>query len=497
MEEKSILEMQQMMETGSLEATTLVAHYLERIDRIDRQGPKLNSVLEVNPEAMDIAAELDKERQETGPRSMLHGIPVLLKDNIDTADQMTTAAGSLALEGMIASKDAFIAGKLRAAGAIILGKTNLSEWANFRSPNSSSGWSSRGGQTKNPYILDRNPCGSSSGSAAAVAAGLCAAAIGTETDGSIICPSQANGIVGIKPTVGLASRSGIIPISSSQDTAGPMGRCVSDAVVVLGAMTGIDPNDPATQGSEGQFHTDYLSFLDRDGLLGARIGVARDYFGFDERVDSIMEQCIEVMKEQGAVIVDPADIKTNKDIAKHEIEVLLYEFKHTLNDYLSQAGEGHRVRSLKDIIEFNEREREKVMPYFGQERMIAAEAKGTLDEPAYLEALKMSKLLAGPEGIDAVMAEHQLEAIIAPSGGPAWMTDLVNGDHHSGGSSRAAAAAGYPSITVPAGFIHGLPVGISFFAAAFQEPVLIKLAFAFEQASQIRRQPEFIPTIAY
>lgn len=495
MEEHSILELQKKMEIGLLDARTLVAYYLERIENIDRRGPRLNAVIELNPEAMDIAAELDKERHKTGPRGKLHGVPVMLKDNIDTADKMTTTAGSLALEGSIATEDAFIAKKLRQEGAIILGKTNLSEWANFRSPHSSSGWSSRGGQTRNPYILDRNPCGSSSGSAVAVAASLCAAAVGTETDGSIICPSQANGIVGIKPTVGLASRRGIIPISSSQDSAGPMGRSVSDAAVVLGALTGIDPRDPATIGSEGHIHADYVPFLDKGGLQGARIGIARNYFDFDRRVDAIIERCIEIMREQGAVIVDPADIQTKEDIGEHEYEVLLYEFKNDLNDYLSRLDPEFPVHSLKDVIDFNERERERVMPFFGQERMVAAEDKGTLKDHDYQEALKLSRLLAGREGIDAVMAEHQLDAIVAPSGGPAWMTDLVNGDHHSGSSSRPAAAAGYPNITVPAGFIHGLPVGLSFFAGAFQEPVLIKLAYAFEQVSKIRRPPEFLPTI--
>jgi amidase len=494
-EENSILELQQMMETGLLNARSLVAYYLERVEKIDRGGPRLNAVIELNPEAMDIAAELDEERQNTGPRSRLHGLPLMLKDNIDTAGKMTTTAGSLALQGSIATQDAFIAANLRQAGAIILGKTNLSEWANFRSPHSSSGWSSRGGQTRNPYILDRNPCGSSSGSAVAVAANLCAAAIGTETDGSIICPSHANGIVGIKPTVGLASRRGIIPISSSQDSAGPMGRSVSDAAVLLGALTGIDPEDSATKASEGRVHTDYVPFLDKGGLQGARIGIARNYFGFDGRVDAIIERCIELMKDQGAVIVDPADIQTKDDIGEHEYEVLLYEFKNDLNDYLSRLGPEMPVHSLKDVIEFNEREMERVMPFFGQERMTAAEDKGTLDDHGYQEARKLSRLLAGREGIDAVIAEHKLDVIVAPSGGPAWTTDLVNGDHHSGSSSRPAAAAGYPNITVPAGFIHGLPVGISFFAGAFQEPVLIKVAYAFEQVSRVRRSPDFLPTV--
>jgi amidase len=496
MHETTIIELQKQMESGELDAVSLLSYYLERVESIDQRGPRLNAVIELNPDAMKIAADLDEERQKSGPRSLLHGIPVMLKDNIDTADKMTTTAGSLALEGSIAARDAFIVEKLRQAGAVIMGKTNLSEWANFRSPHSSSGWSSRGGQTKNPYILDRNPCGSSSGSAVAVSASLCAAAIGTETDGSIICPSQANGVVGIKPTVGLASRSGIIPISSSQDSAGPMGRSVSDAAVLLGAMTGIDPDDPATKDSQDHFHSDYIPFLDKNGLDGARIGIARSYFDFDDRVDAIIDGCIELMKEQGAVIVDPADIKTKADIGEYEYKVLLYEFRNDLNDYLSRLGPEMRVHSLGDVIDFNEKERERVMPFFGQERMVAAEDKGTLEDEIYKEALKMSRLLAGREGIDAVMAEHQLDAIVAPSGGPAWMTDLVNGDHHSGSSSRPAAAAGYPNITVPAGFIHGLPVGISFFAGAFQEPVLIKLAYAFEQASLVRKPPEFRPTVS-
>ncbi len=493
--ETSIFELQEKMDNGSLDAQTLVKSYLSRIDIIDRNGPSLNAVIEINPEAVAIASALDNERKDKGPRGPLHGIPILIKDNIDTADKMTTTAGSLALAGSVAAEDAFIVKRLRDEGAVILGKTNLSEWANFRSPRSSSGWSSRGGQTRNPYVLDRNPCGSSSGSAAAVSADLCAAAIGTETDGSIICPAHANGIVGIKPTIGLASRSGIIPISSSQDTAGPMARTVGDAAVVLGVLTGIDPRDSSTNSSQGKIYKDYVQFLDKEGLRGARIGVARNYFGFDARVDAIMEHCIEDMKSQGAEIVDPADISTKGEFRESEFEVLLYEFKAGLDEYLSRVSPDLRVHSLSDVIKYNEREQERVMPYFRQERMLLAGDKGPLIDKQYLEARKISRLLAGKEGIDLIMAAEGLDAIMAPSGGPAWKTDLVNGDHHSGSSSSPAAVAGYPNITVPAGFIHGLPVGISFFAGAFQEPTLLKVAYAFEQASLVRKSPRFIPTI--
>ncbi|MBN1583687.1 MAG: amidase, partial [Anaerolineae bacterium] len=378
-----------------------------------------------------------------------------------------------------------------------LGKTNLSEWANFRSTHSSSGWSSRGGQTRNPYALDRNPCGSSSGSAVAVAANLCAVALGTETDGSIICPSQTNGLAAIKPTLGLVSRSGIIPIAHSQDTAGPMARTVADMAITLGALTGVDPRDPATEGSQGKSFTDYTPFLDADGLRGARIGVARNFFGFDDRVDEIMESCIEAMKRAGAAIVDPADIETARTFGKTEVEVLLYEFKADLNAYLAGLGPDAPVHSLQEIIEFNQQNRDRVMPYFGQERMLLAQEKGPLTDEAYLKALEENHRLAGTEGIDATLQKHTLDAIVAPSGGPAWPTDWINGDHHSGGSSSPAAVAGYPNITVPAGYIFGLPVGISFFGGAYQEPTLIKLAYAFEQQTKVRWPPRFLASVAY
>jgi amidase len=496
MREMTIAEHQEKMQSGEVTARAITEMYLERIEELDRQGPALNAVIELNPDALEIADALDAEREETGARGPLHGIPVMLKDNIDTADRMWTTAGSLALAGSIAPQDSFVAQRLREAGAIILAKTNLSEWANFRGDHSTSGWSSRGGQTLNPYALDRNPCGSSSGSAVAVAANLCSVAIGTETDGSIICPSQTNGIVGIKPTLGLVSRSGIIPIAHSQDTAGPMARTVTDAAVLLGALTGADPRDPATEESRGKSHTDYTQFLDPKGIRGARIGVARNFFGFNARVDQIMEACVEEIARLGAEIVDPTNIDAAKELkeAETEFEVLLYEFKADLNKYLAGLGPNAPVHSLADVIEFNERHRESVMPYFGQEAMLMAEEKGPLTSEEYLRALETNHRLSRTEGIDATLQEHQLDAIVAPSGGPAWLTDWVNGDHHSGGSSSPAAIAGYPNITVPAGYIFGLPVGISFFGGAYQEPTLIRLAFAFEQATLVRQPPRFRST---
>ena len=493
MEEWTITEMQSLMESGALTARELVRMYLERIEAIDRQGPCLGSVIEVNPDVLAIAQALDVERQEKGPRGPLHGIPILVKDNIDTADEMTTASGSLALQGVRAKQDAFLVQRLREAGAVILGKANLSEWANFRSEHSISGWSSRGGFTRNPYALDRNPCGSSSGSAVAVAANLCAAAVGTETDGSIICPSHTNGIVGIKPTLGLVSRAGIIPIAHSQDTAGPMARTVTDAAILLAAMAGVDPRDPATAAGQDKMLADYTPFLQQDGLKGARIGVARKLFGFNPRVDQLMESCLEAMKWLGAELIDPVDLE--EKFSETEMEVLLYEFKADLNAYLAALGSESPVHSLKEIIEFNQQHAAQAMPYFGQERMLKAEEKGPLTDDAYLKALETNHRLTRQEGIDAVLQQHRLDALAAPSGAPAWLTDLVNGDLYSGGGVSAPAVAGYPHITVPAGLIDGLPVGISFFGGAYQEPVLLRLAYAFEQALAARQPPRFLPTV--
>ena len=430
-------------------------------------------------------------------RGPLHGIPILIKDNIDTADRMMTTAGSLALVGSRPAQDAHVAKKLRDAGAVILGKTNLSEWANFRSSHSSSGWSARGGQTRNPYSIDRNPCGSSSGSGVAPAANLCAAAIGTETDGSVVCPSSANSLVGIKPTVGLVGRSGIIPISHSQDTAGPMARTVTDAAILLGALTGIDSRDKETLQSWEVARSNYSNMLDKNGLKGARIGVARKYFGFSDRVDKVMSEPIDVIKRLGAVVIDPADIPTSGKFDDSELEVLLYEFKADLNSYLKGRGPSSPVHSLKEVIDFNERNKEREMPFFGQELFIKAEAKGPLTEKKYRDALAKNHLLSRKQGINLVMQKHRLDALIAPTGGPAWPTDWANGDHFSGGYSSTSAVAGYPHITVPAGFVFGLPVGISFFATAWTEPKLIKYAYAFEQATKARRPPKFLNTPAF
>ncbi len=493
--EKTIAELQEGMKSGGLTARSIAEKYISRIAAIDKQGPHLNSVIEINPDALNNADALDNERKTKGARGPLHGIPVLIKDNIDTKDRMSTTAGSLALEGSIAQSDAFIVQKLRDAGAVILGKTNLSEWANFRSTRSSSGWSSRGGLTRNPYALDRNPCGSSSGSGVAVSANLCSVAIGTETDGSIVCPATTNGIVGIKPTLGLVSRSGIIPIAHSQDTAGPMARTVADAAILLGVIAGVDSRDPITLESNSKSFTDYSRFLDTNGLQGARIGVARKFFGFNNEVDRLMNSAIEAMKRSGATVIDPVDLAQSKEYEESELEVLLYEFKHDLNKYLSELGPNARFRSLKEIIEFNEKNRDRVMPYFDQELFLKAEAKGPLTSPDYVKALEKNHRLSRKQGIDAVITKDRLDAIVAPTGGPSWTTDLVNGDHFSGGSSTPAAVAGYPSITVPAGFIHGLPVGISYIGPAYSEPTLIKLAYAFEQATKHRRAPGFLPTL--
>jgi len=497
LEELSIFELQKRMQSGKLTSRQIAEQYLERIESIDRAGPHLNAVIELNPDALQIADELDSERKAGKVRGTLHGIPILIKDNIDTADRMTTTAGSLALEGHIASQDAFLVSKLREAGAVILGKANLSEWANFRSTHSVSGWSSRGGQTRNPYVLDRNPCGSSSGSAVAVSANLCAAAVGTETDGSIICPAQTNGVVGIKPTVGLISRTGVIPIAHSQDTAGPMGRCVADAAILLGAMTGVDARDSFTFNSQGKTYSDYTQFLDEGGLQGARIGVARSFFDFHPQVDEIIENCLAVLKSLGAELIDPVEIENAKKLGETEIEVLTYEFKADLNAYLANLGPQALVHSMEELVAFNEQHREKVMPYFGQERMLKAQEKGTLSDETYLKALETTQRLARGEGIDATIEEHHLNAIVAPTGVPAWLVDYVNGDCGEGSSWSPAAVAGYPNITVPAGQVYGLPIGISFFGAAYSEPVLIRLAYAFEQATKARRSPQYLPTVQF
>jgi amidase len=493
--EVSIAELQDGMRSGRFTARSIAEKYLARIAALDqdKKGPALNSIIELNPDALGIADRLDQERKQKGARGPLHGIPVVIKDNLDTADRMGTTAGSLAMVGAKPPKDAFVVEKLRQAGAVILGKTNLSEWANIRSSHSTSGWSARGGLTKNPYVLDRNPCGSSSGSGVAVSANLCAIAIGTETDGSIVCPSSANGIVGIKPTVGLTSRSGIIPISHSQDGAGPMARTVTDAAILLGALTGVDREDPATAASGGKA-ADYTRALDPKGLQGARIGVVRKYFGFHDQVDVAMNTAIEEMKRQGAVMVDPADIEGIGKFDDPELVVLTYELKADLNAYLAKLGKGAPVHSLKEIIDFNERNRAKEMPYFGQDLFLKAEARGPLTSKEYLEALEKNRQMARQDGIDAVMDKFHLDALVAPTGGPAWLTDLIDGDHFGGGSSTVAAVAGYPNINVPAGFIFGLPVGISFFGRAWSEPTLIKLAYAFEQATKWRKPPQFRPT---
>ena len=489
-------DLQRMMESGEHTARSITEAYLGRLEAMDRQGPELRSMIEINPDALEIADELDAERQANGPRGPLHGIPVALKDNLDTHDRMTTTAGSLALEGSIPPRDSFVAERLRAAGAILLGKLNMSEWAYFRGERATSGWSARGGQCKNPYALDRNPCGSSSGSGTAASANLCALTVGTETGGSIMCPSSSNGIVGIKPTVGLWSRSGIIPISHSQDTAGPMTRTVRDAAILLGDAVGVDPRDEATSGSEGNFHTDYAQFCDPAGLQGARIGVARSFTGFDPRVTALFDDAIQAMRDAGAVVVDPANLPEAAWNDELPLLLLEYEFKADLNAYLATLGPDVRVKTLADIIEFNEQNAELEMPHFGQERMIASEARGPLTDEAYLNAKRTIQRANREDGIDALMDEHELDAIVAPTRDLPWVTDHIKGDRLDGGSSAGPAAiAGYPDISVPMGFVSGLPAGVSFFGRAWSEPVLIRIAYAYEQATQQRRAPTFAPTL--
>ncbi len=484
--EAGIAELHDQMQRGELTSEELVDWYLQRIDAVDRSGATLNSIIEVNPDARSIARSLDREWQSSGPRGPLHGIPVVLKANIDTADAMYTSAGSLALADHVPPGDAFVVKRLRDAGAVILGKANLSEWANFRSTRSSSGWSSVGGQTVNPYDTARSPCGSSSGSAVAVAANLTVVAVGTETNGSVVCPAGINGIVGIKPTLGLVSRSGIIPIAHSQDTAGPMARTVRDAAMLLTAMTGIDPDDPAT--TEAEVHTDYSANLTADGLNGKRIGVIRSYHGAGSNpaVDALYESAIDTLRGRGAEIVDDIEIGTT-GMGDASYEVLLYEFKADLNAYLAKSGAP--VTSLAALIEFNEANAKTVMPHFGQERFLAAEEKGPLTDAAYREALASSKRLAR-DGITGAMEEHGLDALIAPTNGPAWMIDHVNGDAYHIGSSSLAAISGYPNITVPAGFVAGLPIGLSFMGKPWNEKQLIEIAYAFEQATGARRAPD-------
>jgi amidase len=496
-EETTLAALQGEMQSGRLTARVLAEHYLERIGQLDRKGPALHSIIEINPDASRLAEELDRERKLKGPRGPLHGIPVILKDNIDTKDRMTTTAGSLALEGSVAPRDSEVVARLRSAGALLLAKANMSEWANIRSTHSTSGWSARGGQCRNPYVLDRNPCGSSSGSAVAVSANLGAVAVGTETDGSIVCPASATGIVGLKPTVGLVSRAGIIPISHTQDTAGPLCRTVADAAALLSAMAGPDPRDGATASTARHVERDYTRFLDQGGLLGARIGVVRaKFFGYSDVTDRLAEEALDLLRREGAVLVDPANIPHAGEYDDDELEVLLYEFKADLAGYLTELGPTAPVKTLKDVIEFNERHRDREMPYFGQELFLQAEKKGPLSSAAYLKALRKCRRLSRDLGIDAVMSKHRLDALVAPTGNPAWPTDLINGDHFTGGSSTPAAVAGYPSVSVPMGFASGLPVNLSFFGRAWSEPTLIRIAYAYEQASKHRRPPRFLSTVA-
>lgn len=495
LQETGILALQRQMAAGTLTSEVLVQRYLERMDALDSGGPALRSVIERHAGALAAAHELDAERAARGPRGPLHGIPLLVKDNIDTADGMANSAGSLALAGSRPVRDAGLVERLRTAGAVLLGKTNLSEWANFRSTRSSSGWSGRGGQTLNPYVLDRSPCGSSSGSGAATAAGLCAAAVGTETDGSIVCPAKACGLVGVKPTVGLVSRSGIIPISATQDTAGPMARTVEDAAVLLAGLAGPDPRDAATAGIPAGYGFDFLSALRPAALRGVRLGVVRSMFGENPRVAQCMEAALGDLSRLGAELVE-VDTRAHREVGEAEWIVLQYEFKAGLNSYLAGLGTGAPVGSLAELIDYNQREAARAMPWFGQEIFLLCEQRGGLDSVEYLEALATCRRLAREEGIDRMLAEHDLAALIAPTGDPAFTIDLVNGDHYTGGgTSTLAAVAGYPHVTVPMGKVSGLPVGVSFFAGAWSEARLLGFAYAYEQATRHRQTPRFLPSL--
>ena len=489
-----VAQQQELMRAGKLTSHALTSQYLARIKTIDKAGPRLNAIIEINPEALKIALEMDRERQLRRVRGPLHGVPVLLKDNIATGDRMSTTAGSLALAGVRAARDAHVVARLRAAGAVIIGKTNLSEWANMRSTHSVSGWSGRGGLTLNPYALDRNCSGSSSGSGAAIAAGLATLAVGTETDGSIVSPASICGLVGIKPTLGLLSRSGIIPIAHSQDTPGPMARSVADAALMLTAMAGVDPSDPATEGSANQAR-DYGAALDLRGLSGKRIGVARNFFGTNPALDAVIETALLALKEQGAVLVD-ADLPNVGKYDTTETEVLLHEFKADLAAYLKQYAPNAPVSNMAELVAFNRAHGASELQYFGQEYLEQAEAKDGLDSQVYRDALANNHRYAREEGIDQVLREHSLDALVAPTGGPAWLTDFINGDHFGGSFSSPAAVAGYPHITVPAGYVHGLPVGLSFVGAAYSEAPLIGMAYAFEQATLHRRAPQFPASVS-
>jgi len=493
--EITIAGLQEGYQSGRWTARQVTEMYLARIESVDRRGPGVNSVIEINPDAIAIAEGLDRERKDGRTRGPLHGVPILIKDNIDTADRMQTTAGSLALAGSIAPRDAFIVEKLRAAGAILLGKTNLSEWANFRSSNSSSGWSGRGGQTRNPYVLDRNPCGSSSGSGAAGAANLATITIGTETDGSIVCPASANGLVGLKPTVGLWSRAGIIPISHTQDTAGPMTRTVTDAAILLGALTGVDPRDRATAASAGKAASDYQQFLDPAALRGARIGVMRKHLGVSAKVEAVYQTALDALRDAGAVLIDPVDFADPGPLGAAEWEVLAHEFKAGVEAYLATLGPTAPHRTLADLIAFNEANRDREMPWFGQETFELAAKTGSLQSPRYRQLLATCRRLARTEGLDARFTRHRLDAIIGTTGGPAWPIDLINGDRFTGGCSTWSAVAGYPAITVPMGQVQGLPVGLSFMGRAWAEGRVLGLAFAFERVTRARFAPEFKTSI--